>query len=75
MNHLATTAYIAVYVTVLDRYRELRRNGAERGLTTTEVAMLTFILVGIAAAAGVLLWNYSKGQIEDVDNVDPPVFD
>lgn len=70
MTHLATSAY----VNVLNRYRELVRNGNERGLTTTEVAMLTFILVGIAAAAGALLWNYTRDTINDVDTVDVPTF-
>ena len=71
MNHLATSAYVAV----LNRYRELVRNGTERGLTTTEVAMLTFILVGIAAAAGALLWNYTRDTITNVNETPVPTFE
>ena len=70
MNHLATS----FYVSVSNRYRELVRNGGERGLTTTEVAMLTFILVGIAVAAGALLWQYTKDTVEAVPE-EPPTFD
>jgi hypothetical protein len=71
MNHLATTAYVLV----LNRYRDLRDRGSERGLTTTEVAMLTFILVGIAAAAGVLLWNYTQDTITNVEETPVPTFE
>lgn len=71
MNHLATSAFVVV----LNRYQELRRRGNERGLTTTEVAMLTFILVGIAAAAGALLWNYTKDTVDNVNETPVPTFE
>ena len=70
MTYLATKTYVAVVA----RYRELVHNGNERGLTTTEVAMLTFILVGIAAAAGLLLWNFTRDQINEADTIEVPVF-
>jgi len=43
---------------------------SERGLTTTEVAVLTFILVSIAAAIGVLLYNYARGEVGALDEID-----
>lgn len=39
----------------------------ERGLTTTEVAILTFVLVTIALAVGVILLDKSEEAVNQVD--------
>jgi len=46
---------LGVYVTVAARINELREIDRERGLTTTEIAVLTFVLVATAVAVGALL--------------------
>jgi len=62
---------LRTYVTGANRLREIRTQDRERGLTTTEVAVLTFILVSIAAAIGVLIYNYAKSSVENLDGIDP----
>ncbi len=60
---------VAAYVVVASRLRELREVDRERGLTTTEIAVLTFVLVATAAAIGALLYSYAEGRVEDLDNI------
>jgi len=54
----------SVYVAFIARMNELRDIDRERGLTTTEIAVLTFILVATAAAIGALLYSYAEGRVE-----------
>jgi len=56
----------SAYFTIAARWSALRAQ-SERGLTTTEVAVLTFILVGIAIVIGGLLLGVGG---EAVDNID-----
>jgi hypothetical protein len=65
MTDMATAAYVAA----ANRYRMMRDEGSERGLTTTEVAVLTFVLVGVALAIGWAIFEYSK---ETVSNFEEP---
>jgi len=59
------TIGMTVWVVVTNRVRELRERGSERGLTTTEVAVLTFILVAIAVVIGGLLYNYARDTVDN----------
>ena len=61
-----TNVLIIASVTVMNRYRELVRAGQERGLTTTEVAILTFVLVGAASAIGIALFAYAGEQVNEL---------
>ena len=38
----------------------------ERGLTTTEIAVLTFILVAVAVAVGSILFTYATDQANNL---------
>lgn len=60
MHQLALTAYLAA----ASRWRDLRDQDRERGLTTTEIAVLTFVLVATAVAIGALLYSYAEGRVE-----------
>jgi len=60
MNRTALFAYVALAT----RLREIRDVDRERGLTTTEIAVLTFVLVATAVAIGALLYNYAEGRVE-----------
>ncbi len=55
---------LAAYIELTNRYRQIREHGSERGLTTTEIAVLTFMLVTVAGTVGVLLYQYAQGQVE-----------
>ena len=68
MDRLAITAYLAF----TSRVRELRQADKERGLTTTEIAVLTFILVATAVAVGALLYNYAEGRVEALPDDTTP---
>lgn len=65
MNQLALRAWVATST----RYRQIREQSDERGLTTTEIAVLTFILVTAAVGIGALLYNYASGQVDDLPDV------
>ena len=58
------TTTTALWVAVSNRFHEAREQGSERGLTTTEVAVLTFILVAIAVAIGGLIYQYASDTVE-----------
>jgi len=45
----------------------------ERGLTSTEVAILTFIAVTISSGLGLILWNAVKGRADQISDVEMPV--
>lgn len=60
MQRTALTAYLFVAT----RLRELREADRERGLTTTEIAVLTFVLVATAVAIGALLYSYAEGRVD-----------
>ncbi|MEM7093975.1 MAG: hypothetical protein AAF567_13300 [Actinomycetota bacterium] len=68
--HMQLTAR---WVDVTTRWHEHRRRN-ERGLTTTEVAVLTFVLVAIAVAIGALLYNYANETVSDAPRPDIPDF-
>ena len=55
---------IALWVRSANRIQQARQRGLERGLTTTEVAVLTFILVAVAVAIGGLIYNYAQDTVE-----------
>ena len=64
---------LATYVTITGRVEEIRRLDRERGLTTTEIAVLTFVLVAIAVAIGALLFSYAEGRVEALpEDTTPP---
>lgn len=62
MQRSLTSAYVALWT----RFEEIREVDRERGLTTTEIAVLTFILVALAVAVGAILYNYASGQAESL---------
>jgi len=62
MQQLGTAAFIAI----ANRFREIREMDRERGLTTTEIAVLTFILVAVAIAVGAILFDYATAQADSL---------
>lgn len=66
MNHLALLAYVKG----AQRVRELKDVDRERGLTTTEIAVMTFVLVTIAVAIGAVLYSYANGQVDNLEDVN-----
>lgn len=68
MYGMALTAYVAL----ASRVRELREIDRERGLTTTEIAVLTFVLVATAVAIGALLYSYAEGRVEALPDDTTP---
>ena len=66
---------LSAYVSLSTRYREIRDVDRERGLTTTEIAVLTFVLVATAVAIGALLYNYAEGRVEDLDDIPDATID
>lgn len=65
---------LALWITATTRLRGAQRRGTERGLTTTEVAVLTFVLVAIAVAIGALLFNYANDTVSNAPTPDVPDF-
>lgn len=59
MRNLTT----GVWVRATIRLRSVRQLRSERGLTTTEVAVLTFILVAVAVAIGGLIYGYAQDTV------------
>ncbi len=68
MERLTTSAYVA-FTTRVD---EMKQADRERGLTTTEIAVLTFILVATAVAIGALLYSYAEGRVEALPDDTTP---
>ena len=62
MHQMGTATYIAL----ASRFREIREMDRERGLTTTEIAVLTFILVAVAVAVGAILFSYATEQANNL---------
>jgi len=60
MNRMAVSAYTAIS----QRIHEIKEMDRERGLTTTEIAVLTFVLVTVAVAIGALLYSYASDRVE-----------
>jgi len=63
------------------RYKPLQKLGdrirsvdSEAGLTTTEIAVLSFLLVGIAVAIGATLLAAAQGNADRIDDITPPDF-
>lgn len=65
---------LALWIKATTRLHDARRRGSERGLTTTEVAVLTFVLVAIAVAIGALLFNYANDTVDNAPNPEIPDF-
>jgi len=65
---------LALWIKATAQLRNARRSGAERGLTTTEVAVLTFVLVAIAVAIGALLYDYANDTVSNAPSPDLPDF-
>lgn len=63
---------LGTYLTLASRVRELRELDRERGLTTTEIAVLTFVLVATAVAVGALLYSYAEGRVEALPDDTTP---
>lgn len=57
----------SLFITVSNRLAMVRAD-SERGLTTTEVAVLTFILVGIAIVIGGLLLGVGSDAVTNIDS-------
>jgi len=70
---MRTTA-LGLWIKASTRLRAAQRVGSERGLTTTEVAVLTFVLVAIAVAIGALLYNYANDTVTNAPSPDLPDF-
>ena len=68
MHRTALTAYVLVAT----RWREIRDVDRERGLTTTEIAVLTFVLVATAVAIGALLYSYAEGRVDSLPDDTTP---
>lgn len=63
-----------VFIGTRNRLRERLSEGHERGLTTTEIAVLTFILVGVAVAIGALIYNYARETVTtDLNQIETNV--
>ena len=71
LTHYLEARY-ALVARVADRLREARDD--ERGLTTTEVAVLSFLLVGVAVAIGWTLLAAAQGNADRIDDIVPPDF-
>lgn len=65
MNQLALRAWVAAAT----RYRHIQQQSDERGLTTTEIAVLTFVLVTAAVGIGALLYRYASGEVNSLPDV------
>ncbi len=65
---------LGLWIKATTRLRDAHRVGSERGLTTTEVAVLTFVLVAIAVAIGALLYNYANDTVSNAPSPDIPDF-
>lgn len=65
---------LVLWIKATAQLRDARRSGVERGLTTTEVAVLTFVLVAIAVAIGALLYNYANDTVTNAPTPDVPDF-
>lgn len=65
MNQLLVKAWIAT----TNRFQEFREMEDERGLTTTEIAVLTFVLVTAAVGIGALLYRYADGRVQALPEV------
>lgn len=63
MSYLALRAQIEMRV-ISDK---IKRRVWDAGLTTTEVAILTFILVALATAVGAVLWDKSNTSVSKLD--------
>lgn len=59
------TTILSLWITTTNRVRGAREHVNERGLTTTEVAVLTFVLVGIAVAVGAVLLDFATDTVND----------
>lgn len=44
----------------------------ERGMTTTEVAVITFLLVGAAIVVMGIIYAAAKGNADSIPNPEPP---
>ena len=55
---------LSAYVSLTSHWSEVRNADRERGLTTTEIAVLTFVLVATAVAVGGLLYSYANGRVD-----------
>ena len=73
------TTILSLWIKTSNRVREARENVDERGLTTTEVAVLTFVLVGIAVAVGAVLLQFATDTVNesqpDLDQFQAPVIE
>ncbi len=65
---------LVLWITASNRLRSSRGPASERGLTTTEVAVLTFVLVAIAVAIGALLYNYANDTVSNAPSPEIPDF-
>lgn len=65
---------LGLWIKATTRLRDAQRVGSERGLTTTEVAVLTFVLVAIAVAIGALLYDYANDTVSNAPDADIPDF-
>lgn len=68
------TVAIATWNIIGGRVRQARAQGPDRGLTTTEVAVLTFVLVAIAVAIGAMLYTYASDTVSEAPTPDLPNF-
>lgn len=64
---------LRAYVAFANRLHEIRTADRERGLTTTEIAVLTFVLVATAMAIGTILYRYAAGRANALPQDTNPV--
>jgi len=64
------SAYGSIATVLQDRVEQARKD--ERGLTSTEVAVLTFVLVSIAVALAAVLWQATQSRTDAISNIENP---
>jgi len=67
------SAYGSITTALEDRVEQARKD--ERGLTSTEVAVLTFVLVSIAVALAAVLWQATKSRTDAISDIENPTID
>ncbi|MGH8776898.1 MAG: hypothetical protein ACRDWI_17675 [Jiangellaceae bacterium] len=71
--NLSPTSPVGWLLLDLRRRLELqRRDDAERGASAIEWVIITGVLVALAAAVGVIIFNLIRGEAQSIQIPDPP---
>ena len=68
-----TTAHGALLLTLGARLERIKRE--ERGASAIEFVIITAVLVALAAAVGLVIYNLVEGEAESIEIPDPPAAD